>query len=200
MDQLEVWKGEFGQAYTDRNAIDWHVRVPAFQEMLRGLSLERALEVGCNRGHNLLAVSHVTGPDTEVIGIEPNPYALKIARSSDPAITAIRGSVYDLPFKDGYFDLAFTAGVLIHIPLANLPAAMKEIGRVTRKYILCIEYFAEEETEIRYREQANLLWKRDFLKHYTDSIPGLKKLRSGFWDAKDGFDRANWWLLERERV
>lgn len=197
MDQLDEWKGDFGKAYTDRNAIDWHVRVPAFRDMLRDLPLCRVLEAGCNRGHNLLAVSHVCGPDTDVVGIEPNPYALRMARTADPSVTALRGSLYDLPFKDGYFDLAFTAGVLIHIPLEKLPAAMAEINRVTRRYILCVEYYAEEETEIRYRDKTNLLWKRDFLKHYLNTIQGLSLVRSGFWDVTDGFDRTNWWLLER---
>jgi hypothetical protein len=47
MKQLEAWKGKFGDAYTDRNQIDWHVRLPAFQKMVEGLSIQRVLEVGC---------------------------------------------------------------------------------------------------------------------------------------------------------
>ena len=46
-DQLEVWQGEFGMAYTDRNVVDWRVRLPAFRQMLDGLSLQRVVEVGC---------------------------------------------------------------------------------------------------------------------------------------------------------
>jgi hypothetical protein len=32
--QREIWEGEFGNAYTDRNVIDWRVRLPAFRHML----------------------------------------------------------------------------------------------------------------------------------------------------------------------
>jgi len=59
--QLEVWEGEFGKAYTDRNVIDWRTRLPAFQQMLGGLPIKRVLEVGCNRGHNLVCLAELLG-------------------------------------------------------------------------------------------------------------------------------------------
>ena len=194
--QSEVWQGEFGNAYADRNVMDWHTRLPAFRHMLEGLPINRLLEVGCNRGHNLVALAEILDKGAEVVGVEPNEYALGLARESSLKVGVLQGNAFDLAFKDGYFDLVFTACVLIHIPPANLPLAMAEIYRVSRRYILAIEYFAEQETVIDYRGHDDLLWKRDFLKHYQTQFPDLALIRSGYWGHEDGFDRTHWWLLE----
>ena len=197
--QLESWGGEFGRLYTDRNILDWRTRLPAFRTMLSGLRLARILEVGCNRGHNLLALSELLGEESEVIGIEPNRYALEIARSASPKVTAMCGNIFDLPFKSGYFDLVFTVGVLIHIPLDSLHAAMRELARVSGRYLLAVEYFAEQETRIPYRGHIDLLWKRNFLFHFQQCLSGLALLRKGYWGPEDGFDRDHWWLFEQPR-
>jgi pseudaminic acid biosynthesis-associated methylase len=197
--QRETWEGGFGNAYTERNVIDWHVRLPAFRYMLEGLSIRRLLEVGCNRGHNLLALAEILGTETEVVGIEPNRNALEHAQEASTQIAALYGYAQDIPFKDGYFDLVFTAGVLIHIPPADLGGVLTEICRVSRQYVLAIEYFSEKETAIPYRGHDDLLWKRNFLLHYQTRCPGLALVRSGYWGPEHGFDRVHWWLLEKAR-
>jgi pseudaminic acid biosynthesis-associated methylase len=197
MRQLKTWQGDFGRAYTERNAVDWRTLVPAFRQMVGGLSLQRVLEVGCNRGHNLIALAEILGEKVEAVGIEPNQHALQVARGFSPRIGVLSGHALDLPFKEGYFDLTFTCGVLIHIPLPDLSEALREMYRVTRQYLLSIEYFAEEETPLTYRGQADLLWKRDFLRHWLSQFPGLHLVRNGYWGLEDGFDRTHWWLLEK---
>lgn len=195
--QLKAWSGEFGRAYTDRNVIDWRVRLPAFQTMLSGLSLDRVLEVGCNRGHNLLALSHLLGAQTDIVGVEPNQYAVEIARSMSAKVAVLHGDIFNLPFRDAYFDLVFTSGVLIHIPQDSLHTAIRRMGRASRRFFLAVEYFAEEETPILYRGSTDLLWKRNFPDHFRACLPGHSLVRSGYWGPEDGFDRAHWWLLDR---
>lgn len=197
-EQLENWRGEFGRAYTDRNIIDWHVRLHAFQTMLSGLSLGRVLEVGCNRGHNLMALSHLLGEQCDIVGIEPNQHAVELARSTSSKVAALHGDIFDLPFRTGYFDLVFTAGVLIHIPLDRLHIAMQELARVSGRFLLAAEYFAEEETPILYRGQVDLLWKRNFPEHFRKCLPKLSLLRNGYWGPEDGFDQVHWWVFERK--
>jgi pseudaminic acid biosynthesis-associated methylase len=196
-DQLGTWQGEFGKAYTERNIVDWHVRIPAFAHMLKGLELKRILEVGCNRGHNLRCVSEVLGDSAEVFGVEPNRYALELAQETGDRTFPIPGNAFDLPFKDGYCDLVFTVGVLIHISPDNLLTALREIERVSSRYILAAEYFSEEDEVVEYRNKSDLLWKRNFLKHYQAEFPRLRILNGGYWGAAEGFDRTNWWLLEK---
>lgn len=196
-DQLKVWEGEFGDAYTDRNEASWRNLLPAFEAMLGGLPIRRALEVGCNRGHNLLAIAEVLEEGGDIVGIDPNRHSLEFARKASSKVSALYGHVYDLPFKDNYFDLVVTVGVLIHVHLDDLPRALQEIHRVTGRYILVVEYFAEEETVIPYRGRTDLLWKRNFLVHYTRRFPELVSIRTGFWGPEHGFDRTHWWLLEK---
>lgn len=152
--------------------------------------------MGCNRGHNLVLLSTLFHGST-VVGIDPNLNALSLAQADDAHIDLVQGHSFDIPFKDESFDLAFTCGVLIHIALPDLPAALKEIYRVTCRYILAVEYFAEQETAIHYRGYDDLLWKRDFLEHYRKLFPDLALLRTGTWDKADGFDACQWWLMEK---
>lgn len=190
--QLDAWSGDFGKEYTDRNVQDPAVVAQRFREMLGDLRLGRILEVGCNRGHNLVALEELY-PDAVIAGIEPNAYALGVARQSGKRFGVLQGDLFDLPFKDSFFDLVLTRGVLIHVALGDLPGALDEIWRVSRRYILCAEYFAEEETVIHYRGHDDLLWKRDFRKHYLERFPGLTVLRSGYSEP----DRVHWWVFEK---
>ncbi len=190
--QLEKWSGEFGQKYTDRNQVDWHTVVPLLHPIVEGLPLKRVLEVGCNRGHNLLALQEILGEGVELAGVEPASYARKIARAAGLDVRA--ADAFGLPFPDGYFDLVFTAGVLIHVALEDLARAMGEIYRCSRQYVLAVEYFADEETVIPYHGHQNLLWKRNFLRHYQELFPDLRLVRQGYYEE---WDRSAWWLLEK---
>ncbi|OGV50864.1 MAG: hypothetical protein A2X49_05470 [Lentisphaerae bacterium GWF2_52_8] len=195
--QLEMWQGDFGRSYTDRNNCDYKTLMPAWRGVFEGMPIKSALEIGCNRGHNLMALHEVLGEESDVIGIEPGSYALEIARQVSPKVTAIRGNAFDIPFRDGTFDLTFTSGVLIHISLTDLPTALREIHRVSRRYIFAAEYFAEQETEVNYRGNTGLLWKRNFLRHYQTLFPGLKIVKQGFWGQAEGYDDSTWWLMEK---
>jgi pseudaminic acid biosynthesis-associated methylase len=198
MDQVRIWQGDFGKAYTDRNPVDWRVRAPAFRTMVGGLVIASALEVGCNRGHNLGALRHVLGPAADLAGIEPNAYARQLGREAEPSSRIVDGTAARLPFPDDAFDLVFTAGVLIHIPLPDLQDVLRGIHRVSRKYVLAIEYFSEEDTVIPYRGHDNLLWKHNFPQYYLRAFPDLSLLRQGHWTAEDGFDRCDWWKPHAE--
>jgi pseudaminic acid biosynthesis-associated methylase len=196
-EQLGRWEGDFGRAYTDRNVLDWRLTRAAFDAVLGGLGVRSVLEVGCNRGHNLATVHDILGPESDVVGVEPNRYALEFARRVSPAVSAIRGRVQDLPFKDGSFELVFTVGVLIHIDPEELGNAMREIGRVASRYVLAAEYAAETLTVVPYRGFDDMLWKADFGALYRQHVPELNLVGRGEWGPADGFDNVTWWLLER---
>ncbi|GAB1421626.1 hypothetical protein MASR2M15_18050 [Anaerolineales bacterium] len=195
--QLNKWQSEFGEAYTERNDIDWQIRLPAWQTMLNKLSLEHVVEIGPNRGHNLRAIHETGVAKGNLIGIEPNKTAIKLARTYYPEISVLEGNAFSLPLVNGYADLTFTVGVLIHISLDDLPRALSEIYRVSNQYILCAEYFAEAETEIEYRGQSDLLWKRNFKEHWLQKYNDLTCISEGYWSQEDGFDRASWWLFQK---
>ncbi len=194
-EQLNLWRSSFGVEYTDRNKIDPSLRLNAFKDILSDLKIKNILEVGCNVGHNLISISKLGR--FNLVGVEPLSYAIEKGREMSNKIAILEGDAFNLPFKDGYFDLVFTAGVLIHIHSKDLGKAIDEMYRVSKKYILIIEYFADEETVISYHGSMNALWKRNFEKIFLNKYPKLKKMKSGFLDKDQGFDKCNFILFEK---
>ncbi len=191
-EQLSEWTSNFGHAYTNR----WNVPLAEinkktkhifgistrqlFKEMLSNLEISSVLEVGCNAGRKLETISKLG--NYQLYGIDPQLYALKQARKRLPKINFIEGTAFDLPFKDEFFDLVFTYEVLIHIAPRDLPKAIAEIYRVSRRYILGMEYYTNKLEKKNYRGHNNLLWKQDFEKLYVSQFPNLKRIKSKLLD------------------
>lgn len=194
--QLRIWKSQFGEEYTDRNIIDPKVLIPGFRRMVGNLDIKRILEIGCNRGHNLIALSEIG--EYDLIGIEPLQYAVLEARAASNRISVLDGDCFSIPFIDSYFDLVFTSGVLIHIAPEDQPRAIDEMYRVSNRYLLVIEYYAKPETLVHYRGYNDLLWKSDFKNILLQQKPSLECVDEGLWDTKNWIDNCNWWLFEKK--
>lgn len=184
-EQLTMWMGKFGKDYTERNtmtiaefdeALKKKIGVTKseiFAELFSGLTnISRILEVGCNIGNNVRLISQMG--EWEVYGLEPQANAIDFAREHDRKNHYFPGNAFDIPFRDGYFDVVFTAGVLIHISPKDLTKALGEIIRVCGRYIMGYEYFSNQNQEIAYHGQLGLLWKRNFAQTFLDVDPRLK--------------------------
>lgn len=193
--QLALWRSQFGAQYTDRNDVAKPERIVAWQRLLDGIVPERAIEVGCNVGWNLAYLRELGVK--ELYAVEPQPYAVERARARNPEFNVLCGTAFDLPFKDGFADLAFTSGVLIHIAPADLAKAMAEIYRVSRRYIVAIEYDWATEEEIQYRDKTDSLWKRPHGQIWQERYPALKKLRQLELAPIDGYDNCTAHLFEK---
>ena len=111
---------------------------------------------------------------------------------------AFAGSASAIQLAEGAVDLAFTSTVLIHVPPAELEKACREIYRVSRRYILCNEYFAATPETISYRGHDDLLFKRDFGGFWLDLFPSLRLLDYGFlWRRVAAMDSTTWWVFEK---
>jgi spore coat polysaccharide biosynthesis protein SpsF len=202
--QEQLWRGDFGDAYTGRNALS-EAKLAAltahWAAILRptvGAPPRSILEVGANIGLNLRALAHLTG--AELYALEPNARARAtlIAAGVVSAGRALDGLCQAIPLGSGSVELAFTSGVLIHIHPDNLLAACREIHRVSARYIACIEYFSDKPQELLYRNQSEALFKRDFGGFYLDNFPDLRVLDYGFaWKRTTGLDNLTWWLFEK---
>ena len=106
-EQLKAWKSNFGVEYTNRNAILPESRINAFRSIIKDLNINKILEIGCNVGHNLIALSKIG--DFKLIGLEPSKYAVLQGRSYSNNISILEGDIFDIPFKNGYFELVFTS-------------------------------------------------------------------------------------------
>jgi len=203
--QLESWTGDFGNDYIERNELtDWKIplAVKAFQPILNNIEIESVLEVGSNVGINLAAINSIMDKKIKIFAVEPNKTAhgKLMENAGATGITeAWNCDAFNLPLEDGSVDLAFTCGVLIHIHPNNLGKAADEIFRVSRKYVLCMEYFSHEPEEKPYRGQDGLLFKRDFGVYYLDRFENLECIDYGFLWHRDNklYDNVNWWLFKK---
>ncbi len=202
--QEKFWEGDFGDEYTSRNAGDWDAfykkqwgitRTALNEEFLSDLDKTSSiLEVGCNRA-NQLKILYEQG-FTNLWGLEINKKALTIARENKN-FNLLEGSGFDIPFRDSFFDLVFTSGVLIHIAPNDLYRIVDEIYRVSKRYIWGFEYYSEECQPIEYRGHNDRLWKNNFLKIYQESHPDLRvvKQKKIKYVENDNFDMM--FLLEK---
>ncbi|NCG18639.1 MAG: methyltransferase domain-containing protein [Rhodobacterales bacterium] len=193
--QIALWQSDFGDAYTQRNKIDPAARTPAFSKIIADLSIQSALEVGCNRGHNLRALELAGIP--KLSAVEPNTSARKIAQALVPSANIAEGAAQHLPFDTNSHDLVFTVGVLIHIAPADLPAAMQEMARVSGRYLLSIEWFADQPTVVPYRGHQQALWKTDFDRAWRDTCPQLTLIGRGTVNEAGVWENATWCLYEQ---
>jgi spore coat polysaccharide biosynthesis protein SpsF len=203
-EQIEFWRGAFGDAYTDRNTASseqLRARVALWAEILRHMlpaPPRSILEVGANLGVNLRALKALS--PARMIAVEPNDKARSILVRDGVVAepNAISGVAQSIALPDGCADLAFTSGVLIHIHPDDLAAAIAEIHRCAARWIVCIEYFSDKAEEIPYRGHGERLFKRDFGGFWLDRFPELRVAAYGFaWKPVTGLDNLTWWLFEK---
>lgn len=199
--QERFWQGEFGDAYVDRNAGAAAVAsCLAFfgRALARAGGLGSVLELGTNRGLNLQALRALL-PQAQLQGVELNGKACALARALNVA-EIWEGSLFDYPVTKG-FDLAFTKGVLIHLPPDLLPAAYDKLYQASRRFILVAEYYNPTPVEVSYRGHAERLFKRDFAGELLDRHTDLRLLDYGFVYHRDPLfpaDDISWFLLEKQ--
>ncbi len=202
-EQMEFWKGEFGDEYTERNTGNFDKLYESFygvtrtalnKKFLGRLAKDlRILEVGCNKAVQLQLLKRLGFSD--LWGIEINRKALMEARA-DVTFNLVEASAFDIPFKDGFFDMVFTSGVLIHIAPKDLPKAIDEIYRTSKKYIWSYEYFSEKNVALEYRGHKNRLWKSNFMQLFLDRHPDLRLVKKELLKRSDG-DADIMFLLEK---
>ena len=206
--QEEVWSEKFGKDYTDRNlmspdgldqlCIDNYgvSRTELNKEVLDKLNVGRILEVGCNVGNQLLLLKKMGY--TNLWGMELQEYAVEIARKRTSGINIVKGSAFDIPYKNNFFDLVFTSGVLIHISPDDIDKVLDEMYRCTNKYIWGFEYYNPEGYQmVDYRGADSLLWKTDFAKLFLDRFPDLRIVCKKIIKYKNNDNLDIMYLLEK---
>ncbi len=192
----KLWAEEFGNAYVERNRAAGDSRASFWQAILAEFPARRVLEVGCNVGGNLRWIASFMPPQ-QVYGVDINLKALDELHQNLAGVNAFWSPARELPFRDGWFDLVFTMGVLIHQPESTLPLVMAEIVRCSRRYVLCGEYYAEQTTEVAYRNQPGALFKRGYGRIYQELFPELQLRKQGFLSREEGWDDVTYWLFEK---
>lgn len=202
MSAVDWWKGEAGDAYTERQADTVAARETLWTKIYNAMRMHGAwphsiLEVGANRGQNLEALRRIgrdrNYDDLALFAVEPNDKA----RSHLGALVKAAWPTVD---EAGPAEMVFTSGVLIHIPPDGLKAFCGEIYARSREWIVAIEYFSAEPRMVPYRGENDRLWTRDFGAFYLDNFPDLVPIACGFaWKRLTGLDDLTWWVLRKEK-
>lgn len=85
------------------------------------------LDVGCGNG----LITNTISESIRVVGLDISAEALKHVRRE-----TVRGSITDIPFPDGAFDLVMANDVMEHLADEAHARALQEIGRVAAKYVV----------------------------------------------------------------
>jgi glycosyltransferase involved in cell wall biosynthesis/SAM-dependent methyltransferase len=129
------------RSYYDR--FDWDAVEPYQLEVRRDLTallpedVANILDVGCGNGYigNALAGRYT------VVGVDISTVALRHLK-----VPGCLASAAQLPWADHAFDLVIASEVIEHLPPGEFDAALREIQRVARRYIITSVPFAEDLT------------------------------------------------------
>lgn len=109
----------------------------AYLDLLAVRPGDRVLDVGCGSGVVTRDVARRVAPDGRVVGLDPSPGFLTVARELaereglGALIELQEGSALALPFDDGAFDAALAVTVLTHVP--DGARGVAELVRVSRR-------------------------------------------------------------------
>ncbi len=196
--QEDLWRGLFGDKYTERNPANPANDREFFRNALAMAELpadSTVLELGANTGRNLLALRRVL--ETPYLGgVEINDSAFRelSLNADEPHFCSV------LTFEPEHtWELVFTKGLLIHIHPRDLGKVYATLFDSARRYILIAEYFNPNPVMQSYRGQKDALWKRDFAGDMLDLYPTLWCVDYGFVWSRDAYpqDNITWFLLEK---
>lgn len=153
---------DFWNKYTDENESKNNLEYAKFiRDLATSLRSNSVLEVGCNSGKDLKEFPE----NIEVLGLDLNEYALDVARKKYPTFQFKNGSILNMPYEDSSIDFVFTHYLLNYIPEEEMEKALKELYRVSSKYILTCEHYDENESPL---DKDSKSWKRNAYKRWLN--------------------------------
>lgn len=177
--QEKIWNGKFGKKYIQRNNDNKEFNkryIKKFGTTKNKINKNfykyfkknfKFLEIGCNVGMQLKIINK--SGFKNLYGIDIQQRAINEARKNLKSNNFIKNKSNKISFPDNSFDVVLTNDVLIHMNKNILKSTIKEIYRVSKKFVWCFEYYSNSRKEIRYRGQKNLLWKDNFSKYFPKS-------------------------------
>lgn len=201
-----LWAGEYGKEWTEDNYQNVAESNKQFKEKF-GISKpehlqrffadipkdSRILEVGANVGTQLLCLKDLGFHN--LYGIDIQRKAIETAHHHRPELDIIEGDIFDIPFKNDYFDLVFTSGVLIHIPPKRIDEAVSELVRCSERWVYGHEYYSDNYTEIKHRGHDGVLWKTDFPSKFVET-ENIEVIDIEYLNHTEGDDTDVTYLLQ----
>ena len=195
--QQELWAGEFGDEYHDRNKQADHRMLWAETIGNRMAGIRSVFEPGAGQGDNLVAIrdrSDSLGYGCRVTGQDVNARACRIME--ERGIVAIHGAFPHTPI-DNRYDLVLTRGFLIHLPNYDLKPALDKIYALSNRYICMAEYYSPRRRMVKYHGETSALWTGDYAGMLMNLYPDVKLLKYGFKYHKDAGYDLTYFLMEK---
>jgi len=137
-------------------------RLAAYRSRVIPAAEGRVLEIGMGSGLNL---PFYTGKVQRVIGLDPSPKLLSMARKVLPRVTPsvefVEGSAESVPLEDTSVDTVVTTWTLCSIPDAQ--RALREMRRVLKPggRLLFVEHGLAPDPNVRWwQDRLTPVWKR----------------------------------------
>ncbi|EGW34174.1 uncharacterized protein SPAPADRAFT_59610 [Spathaspora passalidarum NRRL Y-27907] len=165
----------------------------------------KVLDAGCGPGSITIDFAANYLPQGSIVGIEPTQELIDTANVNKEKygkpldnLSFIKGSIYELPFKDNTFDLVHVQQVIIH--LQDPIRALKELKRVVKPNGFVCVRDADLSSFLAYPEEYSLLGEHYALKAKnavsTDIKAGRKlrpkALQAGYESDKIRTSVSNW--------
>jgi len=100
-----------------------------YRELGRHHPSARILDVGCGTGSQVVEIRNL---GFEVSGLEPASEMRRLATAANPGVDIRDGSITDLPYDDGTFDVVLALEVLRYLPAVDNETSWREMLRVLR--------------------------------------------------------------------
>lgn len=128
----------------------------AVAKIIKGLIQENdiILDVGCGAGHYLTSLLKEVDVPFRYEGIDQTEYYIIKAREAFPEHPFTVGDINNLRVPDQYAEIVMCHNVLLHLPSIELP--IKELLRVSKKYILIRTLIGSHSFRIKQVEQPEL--------------------------------------------
>ena len=155
-----VYDKAFWDRYTSENETRYNAKFASLiRDMAISLQCGSVLEIGCGTGIDLRLV-----PDTiRVCGADRHRIALDAAQARMPQGDFVCADIDSLPFGDRTVDMIFTHQLLNYLDVATLEAGVREIHRISARYVLSCEAYGPDGKVIkgsyRYRDMTQW-WNR----------------------------------------
>lgn len=149
---------EFWEEYAENADSHYNEEFAKFiKDLTISLRCTSALEVGCNAGNDLKLFPE----DFEVHGVDSNEIIIQKAKTRLPFVKFKVGDVTQLPYEDSSVDLIFTHGFFNYLDDDKVEDGVKELFRVSRKYIVNCEILGDDNLidEKNKRKGRNMLKK-----------------------------------------
>ena len=168
----------------DRGAVEpYQLEVRRDLTALLPEDVSNILDVGCGNGY----IANALAGRYSVVGVDISTAALRHLK-----VPGCLASVAQLPCADHAFDLVIASEVIEHLPPDEFDAALREIERVSKRYIITSVPFAEDlTTGRRYSVEVGAL--RHMNDHMRSSdLPALINLYREFGLDSVVFTGVEW--------